>query len=265
MLLISSVVAAVSFYSAARLWKVSKSTSWLFSIVYAFLPQSQRSLDHIGVGFTGLLPLQLYCLWYVATVQKLSWSSFRFKLTFIIGSLSGLLNIYWAFFFLQIYLIALLCRMLRSQKGSTLMIFPFLATCLTSGLILGSFIIYRFKHGVNDAALVRPYFYVEIWALKPMDMLIPNWISYLNISSRYYNGGGPTVSETWWGAYIGLCAITGLFFLFFKSIRRQINKRSPSLPFLTVCWIVAYSSFGGINSFISLILDFYDIRSTPIF
>jgi len=262
MLLISCSVSAVSFYCAARLWKLSRSVSWFFAIVYAFLPQSQRSLDHIGVGFTGLLPLQFYCLWYVATVQKLSWGAFRFRLTCVLGALSGLLNIYWIFFFLNVYLLAVLCRVLKRRKEGMISTIPFLATCLAAGLTLGSFIVYRFSYGVNDAALVRPYFYVEIWALKPMDMLIPNWISYLDISSRYYNGGGPTISETWWGSYIGLCAITGLFFLFFKSIQRQVNKRSPSLPFLTVCWIIAYSSFGGINSFISLILDFYDIRST---
>jgi len=262
MLLISSTVAAFSFYCAARLWKLSRSASWFFAIVYAFLPQSQRSLDHIGVGFTGLLPLQFYCLWYIATVQKISWRSFRFRLTCALGVLSGLVNIYWIFFFLNVYLLAVLCRVLKGRKGGMISIIPFLATCLTAGLILGSFIVYRFNYGVNDAALVRPYFYVEIWSLKPMDMLIPNWISYLDMSSRYYNGGGPTVSETWWGAYIGLCAITGLFFLFFKSIQRQVNKRSPSLPFLTICWIIAYSSFGGIHSVISLMLDFYDIRST---
>jgi len=100
-LMISAVVAASSFYLAARLWRVSRLISFIFAIVYAFLPQSQRSLDHLGIGFTGLLPLQLYCCWYIATAQRLSWGSFRFRLTFIIGLLSGLLNIYWVFFFIQ--------------------------------------------------------------------------------------------------------------------------------------------------------------------
>jgi len=262
MLLLSSIVAAFSFYSVARLWKISKLTSWIFAIVYAFLPQSQRSLDHMGVGFTGLLPLQLYCFWYIATAQKLSWGAFRFRLTFVIAILSGLMNIYWVFFFLQLYILALLCRLLRNRRETYLALIPFFATCLAFGSVFASFLIYRSSYGINSAALVRSYFDVEQCALKPMDMLIPNWVSYLSISSRYYEGGKLDVGETWWGAYIGLCAIIGLAFLFLKSIWRQVNKHSPSLPFLTVCWIIAYSSFGGIHALVSLTLDFYDIRST---
>jgi len=262
MLLISSMIAAFSFYSAARLWKISRLSSWIFAVVYTFLPQSQRSLDHIGVGFTGLLPLQLYCLWYIATVQKLSWSSFRFKLTFFISLLSGLLNIYWVFFFLQLYILAFLCRLIKRRRGVICALVPCLTASLVAGSVLGSFIIYRFNYGSNPAALVRSYSDVERCALKPIDLLIPNWISYLDISSRYYDGGKLDIGETWWGAYIGLCAIIGLAFLFLKSIRRQVNKRSPSLPFLTVLWIIAYSSFGGIHALVSLLSNFYDIRAT---
>ncbi|WP_156468855.1 hypothetical protein [Cephaloticoccus capnophilus] len=262
MLLLSSTVAAFSFYSAARLWKISRLSSWIFAVVYAFLPQSQRSIDHIGVGFTGLLPLQLYCLWYIATVQKLSWGSFRLRLTFIISLLSGLLNIYWVFFFLQIYILALLCRLIKRRPGIIRALTPCLAASLVAGSVLASFIIYKFNYGANPTALVRSYADVETCSLKPIDLLIPNWISYLDISSRYYNGGKLDIGETWWGAYIGLCAIIGLAFLFLKSIQRQVNKRSPSLPFLTVLWIISYSSFGGIHALVSLLFNSYNIRST---
>jgi len=262
MLLISCSLSAVSFYCAARLWKLSRSASWFFAIAYAFLPQSQRSLDHIGVGFTGLLPLQLYCSWYVATVQKLSWNSFRFRLSCAIGLLSGLLNIYWIFFFFNIYLMGILCRVLK-RRGSVIMsLIPSSLTCLTATLTLGSFVIYRFSYGANSAALVRSYSDVEIGALKPIDLLIPNWISYFDISSRYYNGGKLDIGETWWGAYIGFCAVAGLSFLFFKGIQSLVNKRAPSLPFLAVSWVLAYSSLGGVHAFFSLLFNFYDIRST---
>jgi len=52
-LMLSCIVAASSFYLAARLWRISRLASWIFAIVYAFLPQSQRSLDHLGIGFLG--------------------------------------------------------------------------------------------------------------------------------------------------------------------------------------------------------------------
>jgi len=262
MLLISCALSAVSFYCAARLWKLSRSASWFFAIAYAFLPQSQRSLDHIGVGFTGLLPLQFYCFWYIATAQNLLWRSFRFRLTCIIGLLSGLLNIYWIFFFLNLYLITIFFRILKRRSGVIVSSIPLFLTCLMTGLTFGGFVIFRASYGANPAALVRSYFDVEVGGVKPMDLLIPNWISYFDISSRYYDGGKLDIGETWWGAYIGFGSIIGLLVLFFNSIKRQVNKRGSSLPFLAVCWITAYSGFGGIHSVLSLILNCYDIRST---
>jgi len=264
-LMISAVVAASSFYLAARLWRVSRPMSWAFAIVYAFLPQSQRSLDHLGIGFTGLLPLQFYCCWYISTARRLSLGSFRLRLTFIIGLLSGILNIYWVFFFIQFYLLALLCRVLKRRKGSIVSIFPLAATCLVAGALLASFIIYRKSYGENPAALVRSYRDVERWALKPIDLLIPNWAPYLDITSnlfkRYYDGRLP-IGELWWGAYIGFCALFGLAFLFFKGIHRQLNRRALPLPCLATFWIIAYTGVGGIHAIISLILNSYNIRGT---
>jgi len=265
-LILSCIVAALSFYAAARLWKISRLSAWIFAVVYAFLPHHQRSLDSLGIIFTGLLPLQFYCLWYIATVQKVSWRSFRFRLTLLIGLLSGLLNIYWIFFFVQMYILALVCRLLKRRKGSITALIPVAGTCLVAGLCLGSFVLYRIDYGANPAALVRSYFDIEIYSIKPMELLIPHWGQDMSFSSgffsRYYDGGRINVGERLWGVYIGLVAIAGLFLLFFKSIRRQINKRAPSLPFLAACWIIACSSFGGIHAAFSLIFNFYNIRST---
>jgi len=266
MLIFSCIVATLSFYTAARLWKISRLTSWIFAIVYAFLPHNQRSLDSLGIIFTGLLPLQFYCLWYISTAQKLSWGSFRFRLTLAIGLLSGLSNIYWIFFFIQMYALAFLCRLLKRRGSLITSLIPFAGTCLTAGVTLGSFIVYRVTYGENFSALPRSYFDVERYSLKPIELLIPRWGTHLEMLSgffsRYYDGGKIDVGEEWWGIYIGLLPIAGLLFLFFKGVQRQVNKRAPSLPWLAALWIMSYASFGGIHSVVSLISNFYDIRGT---
>jgi len=266
MLIFSCMVAAFSFYSAARLWKVSLLTSWFFAVVYAFLPHNQRSLDSLGVIFTGLLPVQFYCLWYIATVQKLSWRAFRFRLTCIVGLLSGLLNIYWVFFFVGLYVLTFLYRVLQRRDTLVLSLIPPVGACLVAVALLGSFIVYRLSYGVNAVAMGRVYFDVEIGALKPIELFIPRWGTHLEelsgFFSRYYDGGKIDIGEYWWGIYVGLIPMVGLLFLFFKGIQRQVNKRSPTLPFLAACWITAYSCFGGIHAVASLIFDFYDIRGT---
>jgi len=265
-LMLSCSLSASSFYLAARLWRVSRVTSWILAIVYAFLPQSQRSLDHLGIGFSGLLPLQLYCCWYIATAQRLSWNSFRLRLTFVIGLLSGLLNIYWVFFFLHLYVLAVLYRTVKYRKGIITSLIPFATASLVAVSFMASFIAYRASYGENPAAVLRSYFDAERWALKPIDLLIPNWGPYLSsfsdFFSRYYDGGKLEVGESWWGAYIGLCSIAGLLFLIVKGTWRQLNKQTPSLPYLALCWIIVYTGVGGIHAIISLILNFYDIRGT---
>jgi len=266
MLLLSCIVAAFSFYLASRLWKISRLTSGFFAIVYAFLPHGQRSLDSLGVIFTGLLPLQLYCFWYIATAQKLLWRFWRFRLALFIGLLSGLLNIYWIFLFLQLCALACLIRIVKRRRGWIVALLPFAAACLTAVMSLGSFLVYRASYETNAAALVRSYFDVERYSLKPVELLIPRWGTHISavsgFFSRYYDGGKIDIGEEWWGVYIGILAILGLALLFFRGIYRQVNKRSPSLPFLATCWIIAYASFGGLNSVFSLVLDFYDIRAT---
>jgi len=264
MLLLSCIIAAVSFYCALRLWRVSRTPSWLFAITYAFLPHSSRSIQHIGIIFTGLLPLQLYVIWYIATAQKLSWHSRRFKLALIVSLLSGALNIYWVFLFLQLYLGALLIRITKRAQDLTKALIPSTLTFLVAGSFLASFVIYKSHYGNNPMALVRSYGDIEQWALKPIDLLIPTNSSTLpflgDIISRYHDGGGIKIGENF-GSYVGLIAILGFLFLIIKSAR-QITKKPLPLPLLTALWIIAYSSFGGIHSAFSLVFNFYDIRGT---
>jgi len=265
MLILSCIVAALSFYLAARLWKISRLLSWLFALPYAFLPHTLRSIEHLGIIFTGILPFQFYVLWYVATTQKLCWRSWRFKLTIAISLCSGLLNIYWIFLFLQLYALALICRLIKVRRGIVKAFIPLVLACLVSGLFFGSFIAYKINYGENLVAIVRNYGGVEQWSLKPIDLFLPGrGTSFGAISdflSRYYHGGRISIGEAA-GSYIGFCAGFGLLFLLFEGIRRQINKRSPSIAWLAAVWLIAYSCIGGIHSVFSLVFEFYNIRAT---
>jgi len=205
MLILACSLAAVSFYLALRLWKVSRLLSWLFAVTYAFLPHNSRSIQHLGIIFTGLLPLQFYVLWYISTAQKLSWSSRRFRLALFISLLSGSLNIYWIFLFLQLYGLALLFRLIKGTKDLTKALIPFVITCLTAGGFLGSFIIYGKTYGNNPMAVVRSYADIEQWSLKPIDLFIPRNSPKLpilsSLFSRYYDGGMIKIGENF-GSYI---------------------------------------------------------------
>jgi len=265
LLILSCLIGAFSFYLASRLWRISRTFSWIFAIVYAFLPHTERSISHLGVIFSGILPLQFYVLWYIVTAQKLSLNSFRFQLSILIGLCSGFLNIYWLFIFIQLYFIALICRFLRRRGYFIQALIPVSAACFSAVLLLGSFIIYKVEYGENSSALVRSYHYVEAWSLKPIDLFLPGPGKFLgplsNYLARYYDGGAFDIGEGF-RSYIGICAIVGVLFLLFRGTQRQLTGHSASLPYLLAVWIIAYISFGGIHSAFSLVFDFYNIRGT---
>jgi len=264
-LILSCVLAALSFYLAARLWRIPRIPAWLLAVTYAFLPHNSRSIQHIGIIFTGLLPLQFYVLWYISTAQKLSWGSRRFRLTLVVSLLSGVLNIYWIFLFLQLYALALLIRIIKWKRDFIKALIPFAITGLIAGIFLGSFIIYKINYGNNAMAVVRSYADIEQWSLKPIDLFLPKTPPPLpimsNSLSRYYDGGMIKIGENF-GSYIGLFAALGLLALILKNAQRQISRKSISLPCLTAIWIIAYTAFGGIHSIFSLAFDFYEIRAT---
>jgi len=228
MLILSCLIAALSFYCAARLWKISQLTSWLFAIAYAFLPHTLRSIEHLGAIFSGVLPLQLYVLWYIATAQKLYFKSQRFRLAISIGLLSGALNIYWIFLFLQLYSLALLWRIIRRRQYLLRALIPITATSLVATAFLASFIIYKVSYGENPSAVVRAYADVEKKSLKPIELLLPGRGDFIPVYSNYlsrYYGNRIFTGEGVWGAYIGISSIIGLLFLFLKETQNLINSR----------------------------------------
>jgi len=262
LLIISCTLSAFSFYLSTRLWKISRIVAWTLALVYAFLPHTLRSLNHLGVVFSGLLPLQLYALWYIATTPVIRFASSRFRLSVVIGFLSGFFNVYWIFFFVQIYVLVFLYRLIKRKGDLLLSLVPLVLMLLVSVGLLSSFYIYKIQYGENFSASFRSYLDVELFSLKPIELFLPGdfkqpefLAKFLN---RYYSNHVRIGEE--WRAYIGILPIIGVIALFLKGIQRQIDRRSPSLPYLLTLWIIAWCSFGGLHSIFSLIFDFYKIR-----
>jgi len=265
MTILAHILAGISFYLALRLWRVSRAFAWAFSLVYSFLPHMQKSHEFISFIFSGLLPLQLYVCWYIATTPIISIKSFRFKLAVVVSILTGFLGIYWIYLFFQLYLLAVLRRLITRRPDFIRSISPISITALVIVAMSGSFIIYKFHNGSNPSAVDRSYHDIEWQSLKPISMVLPLPGERVggpikNILQRYYAlprydiGWGPEAS------YIGVVSILGVFFLSLKTVKSQMSGGKTSLPFLAFIWILVYSSFGGLHSLISLVSNFYMLR-----
>jgi len=259
------LLAGLSFYCAARVWKISPSVAWPLALVYAFSHQTVRSLPHLGIGYFGLLPLQLYSCWYISISPKLSLRSHRFKLSLAIGLLSGALSVYWMVFFLQLYSLAILYRIFKNRKYIYQCLAPLFLTLAVAITFLSSFVIYQVENGRNPEAIFRKYRDTEVFSLKPIDLFIPKlgqaFGAIDSLYHRYLDGGAIILGESE-TAYIGLLSILGLILLILKSLQRQIRGKSLPLPSFVVLGVFSYFSFGGLNSLFSLISNTYFIRST---
>jgi len=259
------IFASISFYFAARLWKVRGSIAWPLALVYSMSHQTVRGLPHLGIGYFGLLPLQLYCCWYIATTPKLTWKSHRFKLSLLVGLISGALSVYWIICFLQMYGLSVLYRLFKRKDSIARSSLPLLLTLAVASSLLGSFVVYQIENGRNPKAIIRSYRDTEIFSLKPLDLIIPKTHQAFGLFNKIYQrykGGNAIIlgeSET---VYIGLLSEFGLALILIKTIQRQLSAKSIPLSMLGILWVLTYASFGGINSLLSLVTNTYFIRST---
>ena len=112
-------------------------------------------------------------------------------------------------------------------------------------------LLFRLEHGPNRAALARPFTDLELYALKPIELLLPYahripeiaaWTHKVYFSRAYILGeaGSP---------YLGIVGISALLMLLWstgKAIALQDFARLPRHVW-AVLWIFAFSVVGGLN------------------
>lgn len=265
--LCAHLIAALSFYAACRLWHISRPIAWALAIPYAFTPYILcRSLPHLGLTFYGLLPLQLYTCWYLASNIHIPAQSTRYRLSVLVAALTGFLSIYYTFLFLQLLVFALVRRLLVFKtRNITRALVPILATGGSMAVALGSYLLYKFTHGENPGAIVRDFGGLEMVALKPLDLVLPlrgqalGWFD--SIHSEYAARSALILMESN-TAYIGLIGVFGLAVLFLRTVRNQLEGRPLPTAAMAVAWVIAYSSFGGLNALSGLLTKIYLFRGT---
>jgi len=259
------ILAAFSFYTAARLWRIARPFAWSFALPYAFIPYALIVSDaQLPLLFYGLLPLQLYCTWYLSFTPNLSWKDTRFRLSLIIAFLTALVHVYLILPFIILNIFSLFRRLANHKSYFSLASVPLVVTFLIGLITLSGHLFYWLENGMPEAVL-RQYNHLEIGALKPTDLILPSPHHAFglldSLHEKYLAQGAYTTSESF-RAYLGLLAILGIFLLVFRSAHKVAIGASLPLPAIIVLFFLLYSSFGGLNSIISLFSNIYLMRTT---
>jgi phosphoglycerol transferase len=265
-LMLAQVTAALAFYFTARWlrcrWEWAAAGALLFAYTYHTF---HRGLAHFSLVFTWTVPLGLLAVWLIAGSKRLAWRRPGAWVCLAAAAGLGVSNPYNLFFWLQLLGWALVLQLFGPRRRENLQI-----GVAALGVALAAFVAMHAEgwlHADDTEALpllARNYSGTERYALKPVEMFIPpiyhkwDWLAFFGHRySRWAEWRGEEFLP-----YLGLAGIAGFVWLAVVTIRRIVRRRPLPGQALSVGWIVAYSSIGGLTNILALFIGFQLFRAT---
>ena len=250
--LVSQVLACVCFYITARLLGCKWWWSFAGGIAFGFAQFAlARSLHHLTIMNYWYVPFCLLIAGWITRNELGEYRGRRYVFALLTSWVVGMQNPYYTNMFLQLTLLGAFYQYFRQGWRPV-----FQAGGLVAASAFGFFLMnldtfaYRLMHGPNTGALVRPYIWLELVALKFMDLLVPPPDHPLlgSLGEAYYKMVA-FPCEVPPSCYLGLLGIACLVWLALVSVRRLMAETGRNLPLEAwqVLWILAYSAVGGLN------------------
>ena len=247
------LLAGLLFYCVARYRKID--TFWSFTAALAFGLASfifSQSPDHPMVALCWHVPLFLLVWGWLGDESGIQFNSKRFWFGIGLGLLTGLLNPYYSVVFCQIILFTAVAMFIRTGQLSR----------LTSGLwVIGATIVafvfinlkpwlYQVRAGRNHGAVVRQFQWVEIYALKILDLFVPPFSHQWPLFRQFAQWRWSVALLHDEGSYLGILGAVGLSILIFSTLWQAIKSNPPKVPVpaLQILWIFIFFSTGGLNA-----------------
>jgi hypothetical protein len=262
-LVLGYITSALGFYACCRLLRLRREWSLVGAVLFAFAYfHAYRDLHHLLHSYSYLVPFQILTAWLITFGRRLRWGNKFSWLCLCTATASGMTNPYNLNMLAQFICLGLVVQFFTRRSKPNLQIG---VTCL--GLIVVTFVVInadtflcQAEYGKNTEAMQRGYYETELFALKPLELLVPpvthNSAFLAGIGSKY-------VRDAWlkgelFSPYLGIVGIAGLVWMVVETLRlMQRNRRTlparrfpAHIPF--VSWIFLYSAVGGLNCVIAL-------------
>ncbi|MCX6966596.1 MAG: hypothetical protein NTZ46_02255 [Verrucomicrobia bacterium] len=250
--LLAQVLACICFYLAARLSGCKWEWSFAGGIAFGFAQFAlARSVHHLMVVNYWHIPFCLLIAGWITRNEMGEFRGGRYLFAVLASWVIGMQHPYYTNMFLQLTLLGAFYQYFRQGWKPVLQAGGIVAAAAFGFFLMNlDTFVYRFLHGANNGAVVRPYIWLELSALKFMDLLIPPPDHALlgGLGEAYYKivafpGEVPP------SCYLGLLGIGCLIWLAVVSARRLLVQPGRNLPLEAwqVLWILAYSVVGGLN------------------
>lgn len=252
-LLIGNLLATAVSYAVCRASGCNRTWSAVAGLAFGLAPYAfAQSPHHITCEYVWHIPLFLLVWKWAATEGGLAPWTPRFWGAVGVGFLAGLQNVYYTNILCQLTLLGAAVVYCRDRSKPAL-----LSACAVVAAAACAFALmnvdtwsYRFAHGPNPDALTREYRWMELYALKPVEMGVPpvthrsralaDFAAAHRAAARLPEEGG---------SYLGMAGLAALALLVGRAVSGVV-RRTSAVPMEAwqVLWIVLCFSTGGLNA-----------------
>ena len=257
------LIALASLYVLRRLG-LSWATSMVTSVVYAFLPtRFMRNEAHLFYAQFYLTPILVLAIVWIfrshslfdSTKRRPTSDGYIFILGLIAVAWDNEYNAVFAMLLLSLAAVASFVRTRRWQPAIMAM-FGIAAIFVAVEVELLPTTIYRWQHGSNAAALVRPAQGSEVYALTLAQLVLPiqsHRIASLAAERAYFDGGLPELINENSSASLGFLGAIGFLASLAALLLIRGRKAGELWPDLARINLAAFllTTIGGIGALIS--------------
>jgi phosphoglycerol transferase len=250
--MMAQVLACLCFYFTARLLDCKWWWAMAGGVAFGFAQFAlARSIHHLTVTNYWYVPICILIAGWVARNQLGESRGGRYAWVLGASFFIGMQNPYYTNMFLQLTLLGAFYQYFRNGWKPVMQAGGIVAASAAGFIVMSlDTLIYHLQHGSNPGAIVREYRWLELSALKFVDLLIPPPDHSLlgGIGQAYYKMVA-FPGEVGPSCYLGLAGIAALVWLAVVSVRRLVTTPGRNLPLETwqLLWILAYSTVGGLN------------------
>jgi hypothetical protein len=265
-LLLAPLSAALAFYFVARWLRCRWEWAWAGALLFAFTYHTfHRGLGHFSITFSWTVPLGLLATWLVARSKRLEWRSWGAVVCLGSAFALGISNPYNLFFWLQLMGWAMIAQCCSERRRANLMIGAAAIAIAGAAFVAANVEVWAYVDEPDGAPLIaRNYGGTEMYALKPMEMVIPppyhRWSTLAFLGNRYIRW------SVWRGEvflpYLGIIGIAALLWLGTATVWRLLKRQPVPGPALSIGWLVAYAMVGGITNLVALVAGLQMFRAT---
>lgn len=189
--LLTCIFAGWSLFFVARRFHFSRPFATMSAILFGLSGYAiSRGTTHFSLIIYWVLPLHILTAAWLMSRKGIPFRSKKFAITLAVGVITGWSFVYYAFFAMQLYALALLVRLFKPKRKQPLIVALALASVTLVSMLSMNLdtLMYASKNGPNQAAVFRAPTDVEQYALKPISMLVPGathrWEFFRTLSAR---------------------------------------------------------------------------------